>query len=101
MVLGLIFSFFGGNKKPKTKKEKILARMRRIHIIRFAIRLHQENDKLMQRARGGYAKPDKDDGNLDKGWRGKVGQLKDRVQSARAKLDMMRREQMRSAGEKK
>lgn len=101
-----MFFFFynSAKKKPKTKKEKILERMRRIHLIRFAIRLHEQNADRMYRARGGMSKPldkDKEDGNLDAGWRGKVGKLKDRINTARAKLDMMQRDHLRNLDKNK
>ncbi len=78
---------FFGQKKPLTKKELLLRRMRRIQLIQQAINLHKENAEKTQKSTGGAARPDDEglQGGVEDSWRGKVSQMRQGVQSHRAK----------------
>lgn len=78
--------------KPKTKKEKILARNKKLHNILEAERIHEDTRQSIRRrtegkkpgmGMGGFSKPIDEQVNMD--WLTKSQQLRGRVLSAKKK----------------
>ena len=77
---------------PKTKKEKVLARNKKLHNILEAERIHEENRQNIRRrtenkkpgmAMGGFSTPVNEQVNMD--WLTKAQQLRGRVLAAKKK----------------
>lgn len=68
-----------------TKKQIILARVKRTQLIERAIALHKESAAKMYVARGGYSKVKPGEG-ISNEWQDKVGSLRKRLSSSRMRI---------------
>ena len=78
----------------KSKKERLLERKRKLAIIKTAIEIHKKNKEDIEKnkAKGGWAEPNKE--GLNEDWASKVGALHQKVSQGIEKSKQKRKKRL-------